>query len=90
MYVLCTRGQIAIVYGLDVWIEFPTTRRLSTIRDLSLRDGTTGRGVYDVGAKSVWPISLKQLCTFVVDRQSVQFWSCFAPGNGAFGALVTR
>ncbi len=44
---------MTVVYGPGVWIDFSTTRRLSTIRDLSIRDGTTGWGVLDVGAKSI-------------------------------------
>ncbi len=71
-------------------MNFSMTRRQSTVRDLSIRDGATGWGVCDVGAKSIYPISLKQLYTFVVDRQSNQIWLCFTPGNDAFGALVTR
>ena len=89
MSVLCTRRQMTVVYGSGVWMEFSTTRRLSTARDLSIRDGTTGWGVYDVGVKSIWPIIPQQLSCFVVDRQIIQFWSCFAPGNDAFGALIT-
>ncbi len=44
---------MTVVYGLGVWMEFPTTRRLSIVRDLSIRDGKTGWGDYDVGAISV-------------------------------------
>ena len=80
---------MAVVYGPGVRMEFSTTRRASIVRDLSIRDGTTGWGVYDVGAKSIYPIMHKQLCCFLIIRSDDQIWSCFAPGNGAFGALVT-
>ncbi len=70
------RRQMTVVYGLGVQMKFSTTRQLSTARDLSIRDGTTGWGVHDVGAKSGCP--------------SGRIWSCFTPGNGVFGALVTR
>ena len=81
---------MTVVYGPGVWIEFPTTRRSSTVRDLSIRDGKTGWGVRGVGAKSMWPIMPQQLCCFLIVRPDDQIWSCFATGNGAFGALVTR
>ncbi len=90
MSVLCTRRQISVVYGLGVWMEFSTTRRQSTIHDLSIRDGKTGLGNYDVGAKFIYPIMYQQLCCFVVRCPDDQIWSCFTPGNDAFGALVTR
>ena len=81
---------MTVVYGPGVRIDFSTTRRPSTVRDLSIRDGKTGWGVYDVDAKSIYPIMYKQLSCFVVKCPSDQIWSCFATGNGAFGVLVTR
>ncbi len=80
---------MTVVYGQGVWMKFSTTRRLSTARDLSIRDGTTGWGVYDVGAKSIYPIIPQQLSCFVVGCPCDQIWSCFTPGNDAFDALVT-
>ena len=46
MSVLCRRRQMTVVYGPGVWMKFPTTRRPSTARDLSIRDGTVS-GRYD-------------------------------------------
>ncbi len=46
------------VYGLGVWIGFSMTRRLSTIRDLSIRDEKTGCGVHGVCVKFALYLSL--------------------------------
>ena len=54
------RRQMTVVYGLCAWMENPTTRRLSIIRDLSICDGITGWGVHGVGINCTDPIIPKQ------------------------------
>ena len=51
---------MTVVYGPGVQIKFPTTRRPSIVRDLSIRDGT-GWGVRDVCVKCADPIKPQQL-----------------------------
>ena len=47
---------MTVVYGSGMRMKFPTTRRLSTIRDLSIHDGKNGWGVRDVGVKSYYKV----------------------------------
>ncbi len=54
------RRQMTIVYVLGVRMKFPTTRRQSTIRDLSIHDGKPEWGVYGVGAISTNPMKHQQ------------------------------
>ena len=76
MYVLCTRRQMTVVYGPGEWMKFSTTRRLSTARDLSIRDGTTGWGVCDVGVNYTDPVTW----FYFVRRGDISLHVAFAHG----------
>ena len=71
---------MTVVYGPGVRMKFSTTRRPSTVRDLSIRDGRTGWGVHGVGVNCMNHI----MCTWSphcdIQCPNDQIWSCFAPG----------
>ncbi len=72
MYVLCMRRQMTVVYGTGVLIKFPTTRRLSIIRDPSIRDGRTGWDIHGVNVNCTNPIIPQQLSRI---GQKMSMWS---------------
>ena len=73
MSVLCRRRQMTVVSGSGVRMKFSTTRRQSTVRDLSIRDGTTGWGVRDVGQNR---FTLYPSISFAVSSSDVKGAKC--------------